>query len=80
MTVLTNVQWTSLCQCTGIQGFYVAVCGSIEDFSEPKVFFSDTAMKFVCDVLNIEPRLLALKLEAWSTTGLGGMESCYTIK
>jgi len=66
------MQWTSLCQRTGIQGFYVAMRGSIEDFNELKVFFSDVAMKFVRDVLNIEPRLLALKLEAWSTTGLGG--------
>src|SRR5882762_4315108 len=72
MTVLTNMQWTSLCQHTGIQGFYVTMRGSIEDFNGPKVFFSDVTMKFIHDVLNIEPQLLALKLEAWSNTGLGG--------
>ncbi|KAG1842556.1 hypothetical protein F4604DRAFT_1689895 [Suillus subluteus] len=32
-------EWMALCAQTGTEGFYVAVCGSIKDLSEPKVFF-----------------------------------------
>jgi len=63
----------SLCQRTGIEGFYIAVHGSIEDLNDPKVFFTEKAERFVTDVLDIEPRHLALKLEAWTTSGLAGV-------
>jgi hypothetical protein len=63
----------SLCQRTGIEGFYVAVHGTIEDLNEPQVFFSEKAGNFIRNILNLEPRHLALKLEAWSTSGLGGI-------
>ncbi|KAI6013587.1 hypothetical protein BKA83DRAFT_4024142, partial [Pisolithus microcarpus] len=30
-------EWTALCTQTGLEGFYVAVRGTVEDLSEPKV-------------------------------------------
>jgi hypothetical protein len=59
---------------TGVEGFYVAVRGSVEDYHEPKLFFSDKALRFVKDVLEIEPQQLALKFEAWCVSGLGKNE------
>jgi hypothetical protein len=56
---------------TGVQGFYVAVRGSVEEYHEPKVFFSEKALKFVKDVVGLEPKQLALKLEGWCVSGLG---------
>ncbi|KAG1884398.1 hypothetical protein F4604DRAFT_1919591 [Suillus subluteus] len=53
-----------------LEGFYVAVCGSIEDLLEPKVFFTQKAENFVKEVLHIEPRHLGLKLEAFVVSGL----------
>ncbi|KAG2106139.1 Alpha/Beta hydrolase protein [Suillus discolor] len=49
----------------GIEGFYVAVRDSIEDLSEPKVFFTQKAEKFAKDILNVEPRHLGLKLKSF---------------
>ena len=57
--------------CTGVEGFYVAVRGSVEDYHKPKLFFSDKALRFVKDVLEIEPQQLALKFEAWCVSRLG---------
>jgi len=59
---------------TGIEGFYIAVRGSVEDYHEPKLFFSDKGLRFVKDVLEIEPHQLALKFEAWCVSGLGKIE------
>jgi hypothetical protein len=54
-----------------VQGFYVAVHGDIEDYHEPKVFCSDKAINFFKEVLNTDPRQLAVKLEAWAVSGIG---------
>ncbi|KAG1724889.1 uncharacterized protein EDB91DRAFT_1255027 [Suillus paluster] len=51
-------------------GFHMAVHGSIEDLSEPKIFFTQKAEKFVQDVLKVEPRHLGLKLESFIVSGL----------
>jgi hypothetical protein len=56
-----------------MHGFYVGVRGTCEDLHESKVFFSDKASTFVKEVLNMEPRHLALKFEAWVISGLVGM-------
>ncbi|KAG1876976.1 hypothetical protein C8R48DRAFT_541444, partial [Suillus tomentosus] len=57
-------EWMALCARTGAEGFYVAVRGSVEDLSEPKIFFTQKAEKFVQDVLKVEPRHLdAIALE-----------------
>ncbi|KIM59744.1 hypothetical protein SCLCIDRAFT_125618, partial [Scleroderma citrinum Foug A] len=63
-------QWTSLCMSLGIEGFYVAVCGGVEDLSAPKLFFSPKGEMFVRAVLDIEPRRLALKFESFVISGL----------
>jgi len=57
--------------CTGVQGFYIAVRGSVEDYNEPKVYFSDKAVSFVKNVLKMEPQHLALRLESWAVSGIG---------
>ncbi|KAG2135172.1 hypothetical protein DEU56DRAFT_738142 [Suillus clintonianus] len=62
--------WMALCARTGTEGFYVGVRGNIEDLSEPKIFFTPKAEKFVKEVLHVEPRHLGLKLEAFVVTGL----------
>ncbi|KAG1833221.1 hypothetical protein DFJ58DRAFT_719457 [Suillus subalutaceus] len=43
-------QWMALHARTGLEGFYVAVCGRIEDLAEPKVFFTEKSQKFVLDL------------------------------
>ncbi|KAH7910715.1 hypothetical protein BJ138DRAFT_1008139, partial [Hygrophoropsis aurantiaca] len=63
--------WKALCARTGVEGFYVAVRGSVEDFGEPKMFFTSKADNFARTVLDIEPRKLALKLESWVVSDLG---------
>jgi hypothetical protein len=49
----------------------MAVRGSVEDYSEPKLFFTEKAENFVRTVLDIEPRRLALRLESWVVSGIG---------
>ncbi|KAG1837230.1 hypothetical protein DFJ58DRAFT_734500 [Suillus subalutaceus] len=63
-------EWMALCARTGTEGFYVAVHGSIEDLSEPKVFFTQKVENFVKEVLHVKPRHLGLKLEAFVVSGL----------
>ncbi|KIM53552.1 hypothetical protein SCLCIDRAFT_31822 [Scleroderma citrinum Foug A] len=63
-------EWTSLCASLGIKGFYIAVHGGVRDLSAPKLFFSPKGEKFVCAVLDIEPRRLALKFESFVVLGL----------
>ncbi|KAH7917654.1 hypothetical protein BV22DRAFT_1135233 [Leucogyrophana mollusca] len=63
-------EWRASCARTGAEGFYIAVRGSIEDFAEPKIFFTEKAEKFAKAVLDLEPRNLALKLESWVISGL----------
>jgi hypothetical protein len=41
------IQWTAICSCLGVEDFYLAVCGGIEDLSGLKLFFSEKAEKFV---------------------------------
>jgi hypothetical protein len=49
----------------------MAVRGSVEDYNEPKLFFSDKAFRFVNEVLDLDPQNIALKFEAWCVSGLG---------
>ncbi|KAG9313099.1 hypothetical protein JVU11DRAFT_6545 [Chiua virens] len=56
------LQWTSLCLTTGIEGFYIAIQGSINNLSAPKLFFSDKAKKFL--------KALALKFKSWVVSGM----------
>ncbi|KAI6012870.1 hypothetical protein BKA83DRAFT_4063776 [Pisolithus microcarpus] len=63
-------EWTALCMQTSLEGFYIAVQGTVEDLSEPKVFFTQKAENFVRAVLDIELHHLALHLESWVVSGL----------
>ncbi|KAG2121550.1 hypothetical protein BD769DRAFT_1361244, partial [Suillus cothurnatus] len=63
-------EWTALCLRLGIEGFYIAVQGGVKDLSGPKLFFSEKAEKFARAVPDLEPRRLALKLEAFVVSGL----------
>ncbi|KAI5981431.1 hypothetical protein EDC04DRAFT_2617403 [Pisolithus marmoratus] len=65
-----NAKWTALCAQTGLEGFYIAVQGTVEDLSEPKLFFTPKAENFVWTVLDIEPHHLALHLESWAVSGI----------
>ncbi|KAG1859689.1 hypothetical protein F4604DRAFT_1534689, partial [Suillus subluteus] len=53
------------------EGFYIAVHGGIKDLSEPKIFFTQKAEKFIKDILHMEPQHLGLKLESYIISGLG---------
>ncbi|KAG2150767.1 hypothetical protein DEU56DRAFT_693515, partial [Suillus clintonianus] len=68
---LHSLHWTALCARTGMEGFYIAVRGGIEDLSEPKIFFTEKAQKFVSSILRVEPQHLGLKLEAFVVGKLG---------
>ena len=71
---LTNSeQWIALSYRLGIEGFFVAVRGGVDDLSGPRLFFTNKAEKFACTVLDLKPRRLALKLEAFVITGLGNV-------
>lgn len=59
------------CTRTGVEGFFVATRGSIEDYHEPKIFMTEKSGKFIKEVLGMEPRAMALKHEAWIVSGLG---------
>ncbi|KAG1777874.1 hypothetical protein EV702DRAFT_1196674 [Suillus placidus] len=60
----------ALCAHTSTEGFYAAVRSSIEDLSEPKLFFTKKAEKFVKEVLDVEPHHLGLKLKSYIISGL----------
>ncbi|KIM56646.1 hypothetical protein SCLCIDRAFT_132049, partial [Scleroderma citrinum Foug A] len=64
-------EWSSSCSSLSIEGFYIAVCGGVEDLSPPKIFFSPKGNKFVHSVLDLKPRCFALKLESFVVSGLG---------
>jgi hypothetical protein len=66
-----NSQWMALCTKTGMEGFFIAVRGTVEDHAEPKVFFTEKADKFVRTVLDVKSRCLALRLESWVVSGIG---------
>ncbi|KAI5997728.1 hypothetical protein EDC04DRAFT_2612524 [Pisolithus marmoratus] len=73
-------QQVSLCVETGLEGFYVAVHGAVEDLSEPKVFFMEKAEKFVHNVLGIKLHHLALHLESWVISGIDYILTINSIK
>ncbi|KAH7918583.1 hypothetical protein BV22DRAFT_1051637 [Leucogyrophana mollusca] len=58
-------EWIAAHKHTGIEGFYFAVCGDLEHYNVPKVFCTERAEKFLKDILEIDPKRLALKLESW---------------
>ncbi|KAF8497295.1 hypothetical protein JB92DRAFT_2597344, partial [Gautieria morchelliformis] len=63
-------EWSAAHERTGMEGFYIAVRGDVEQYHEPKVWFSGVAENFVKDVLNLDPKWLALQLESYVIAGL----------
>ncbi|KAG1756912.1 uncharacterized protein EDB91DRAFT_1041445, partial [Suillus paluster] len=63
--------WTNITSCTGVEGFYVAVCGHIEHFHEAKIFCTPKAQSFVKEVLNLDPKCFTLKFESWAIRDFG---------
>jgi hypothetical protein len=56
------------------------VRGDVEQYHEPKVWFSAAAEKFVKDVLILEPKRLALKMESYVVAGLDkGNNTCTVV-
>ena len=66
--------------CTGVKGFYIAVRGSVEDYHELKLYFSDKTLQFVKDMLGLDPQQLSLKFEAWCVSRLGKFEFINTTR
>jgi hypothetical protein len=64
------LQWSAAAERTGIEGLYLAVRGDVEQYHEPKIWFSSIAEKFAKDVLDLDPKCLALKLESYVVAGL----------
>lgn len=58
-----------------MQGFYVAVRGNIEHHNQAKVFSTDKASRFLTQILGVDPRRLALKLESYVISDLSGVGS-----
>ncbi|KAI5985606.1 hypothetical protein EDD15DRAFT_2200512 [Pisolithus albus] len=58
-------EWIMLNARTGMEGFYIGVRGDVEQYHETKIFCTAKAASFIKDVLDIEPKRLALKLESW---------------
>ncbi|TFK59171.1 hypothetical protein BDN72DRAFT_744779, partial [Pluteus cervinus] len=63
--ILTRVQWSTICEQFGLEGFYFAVRGSVDDRHDPELFCSAKALAFFRHVLGITPENLILKLEAY---------------
>lgn len=52
----------------------MAVRGSIDDYSGPKSYFSESAATFFKTVLRLDPDHVSLQFEAWVTAGLDNRE------
>ncbi|KAG1758949.1 hypothetical protein EDD22DRAFT_783245, partial [Suillus occidentalis] len=63
--------WMNITSRTGVEGFYVAVCGDVEHFHEAKIFCTPQVQSFVKEVLNLDPKCFALKFESWATGDFG---------
>lgn len=53
---------------------YMAVRGSMDDYSRPKIHFSEGANNFFKHCLHLDPDYVALQFESWVTAGLGNRE------
>ncbi|KAG1729623.1 uncharacterized protein EDB91DRAFT_1252938 [Suillus paluster] len=50
---------------TGLEGMYIAVRGDVEQYHEPKLFYTAKVGSFIKDVLGMEPKRFALKVKSW---------------
>ncbi|KIK33234.1 hypothetical protein CY34DRAFT_18499 [Suillus luteus UH-Slu-Lm8-n1] len=60
-----QTEWTAIQARTGIEGIYLVVRGDVEQYHEPKLFYTPKIASFIKDVLGMEPKRFALKLESW---------------
>jgi hypothetical protein len=64
-------QWTAIQARTGIEGIYLVVRGDVEQYHEPKLFYTPKVASFIKDVLGMELKRFALKLESWVVGDFG---------
>ncbi|KAG1888654.1 hypothetical protein F4604DRAFT_1529405, partial [Suillus subluteus] len=69
--LLVVKQWTSIQARTGLEGMYIAVQGDVEQYHEPKLFYTAKVRSFIKDVLGMEPKRFALKVESWVVGNFG---------
>ncbi|KAG2142140.1 hypothetical protein BD769DRAFT_1319553, partial [Suillus cothurnatus] len=66
-----QTEWTAIQARTGIEGIYLVVHGDVEQYHEPKLFYMPKVASFIKDVLGMEPKRFALKLESWVVGDFG---------
>lgn len=64
-------KWTAIHARTGFEGMYLAVRGDAEQYHEPKLFYTSKVASFIKDVLGMEPKRFALKIESWVVGDFG---------
>lgn len=64
-------QWTAIQARTGIKGIYLVVRGDVEQYHEPKLFYTPKVASFIKDMLGMEPKRFALKLKSWVVGDFG---------
>ncbi|TFK59004.1 hypothetical protein BDN72DRAFT_966187 [Pluteus cervinus] len=60
-----ELNWSAMCNETGVEGIFIAVRGSIDDLQSPYTFFTEKVASFIRRVLKMTPERLALKLESY---------------
>ncbi|KAG1879872.1 hypothetical protein F4604DRAFT_1679435 [Suillus subluteus] len=58
------------------EGMYLAVRGDVEQYHEPKLFYTAKVGSFIKDVLGMEPKHFALKVKSWV---VGDFDSAGTV-
>ncbi|KAG1806942.1 hypothetical protein EV424DRAFT_1544032 [Suillus variegatus] len=71
-----QTEWASIQARTGLEGMYLAVRGDVEQYHEPKLFYTAKVGSFIKDVLGMEPKRFALKVESWV---VGDFDSAGTV-
>ncbi|KAG1735065.1 uncharacterized protein EDB91DRAFT_1083812 [Suillus paluster] len=49
----------------GFEGLYLVVHGDVEQYHEPKLFYTPKVASFIKGVLGMEPKCLTLELDSW---------------
>ncbi|KAG2743403.1 hypothetical protein P692DRAFT_20746245, partial [Suillus brevipes Sb2] len=66
-----QTEWTAFQARTGIEGLYLVVHGDVKQYHEPKLFDTPKVASFIKDVLDMELKCFALKLESWVVGDFG---------
>ncbi|KAG1726515.1 uncharacterized protein EDB91DRAFT_1086747 [Suillus paluster] len=64
-------EWQNITARTGVEGFYVAVCGDVEHFHESNIFYTPKAKSFIKEITHLDPKRFALKFESWVMGNFG---------